>query len=206
MTGPATRVSILSIYLLQCRMRPFYRKQAGVSKRIIFASRGSAVANTRTAGHLKRMKTLANAKDKEEIALRLRTIRPDSTRQWGKMTVSEMVCHLNDALRVSMGEKPARSVSNWFSRSVFKWAGLWFPTQWPHGVKTVPECDARAGGTKPAEMDVDLKELRESLDRFTRRARGYELQSHPIFGVMNEKEWMRWGYLHMDHHLRQFGA
>jgi hypothetical protein len=122
------------------------------------------------------------------------------------MTVGEMVCHLNDALRVGMGEKHARSVSNWFSRSVFKWAGLWLPMQWPHGVKTVPECNAQIGGTKPEKMDAGLNELCEVFDRFTRRPRGYELQAHPIFGPMTEKEWMRWGYLHMDHHLRQFGA
>jgi Protein of unknown function (DUF1569) len=28
---------------------------------------------------------------------------------------------------------------------------------------------------------------------------------HPIFGPMTAKDWMRWGYLHADHHLRQFG-
>ena len=152
------------------------------------------------------MKTLANARDREEILRRLNTIGPGSPRRWGKMTVAEMICHQSDALLVSMGEKPARSISNWFSRSIFKWAGLWFPTQWPHGVKTVPECDARAGGTRPAELGADLKQLLEVFDRFTRQPRSYDLQAHPMFGPMNEKEWMRWGYLHMDHHLRQFGA
>jgi hypothetical protein len=29
---------------------------------------------------------------------------------------------------------------------------------------------------------------------------------HPIFGELTDSERMRWGYLHMDHHLRQFGA
>jgi hypothetical protein len=28
---------------------------------------------------------------------------------------------------------------------------------------------------------------------------------HPMFGAMTTLEWMRWGYLHTDHHLRQFG-
>jgi hypothetical protein len=51
-----------------------------------------------------------------------------------------------------------------------------------------------------------LRELRGLIDRFTRQPRDFELQMHPIFGAMTEEEWMRWGYLHMDHHLRQFGA
>jgi hypothetical protein len=152
------------------------------------------------------MKTLANPKDKQEILARLDRISPASQRQWGSMTVAEMVCHLNDALVIAMGEKQAGSASTWFSRSIFKWAGLWFPTQWPHGVRTVPECDAKKLGTRPAEMESDLGMLRESFARFTRRPREYELQAHPMFGLMTEREWMRWGYLHIDHHLRQFGA
>lgn len=28
---------------------------------------------------------------------------------------------------------------------------------------------------------------------------------HPLFGSLNRREWMRRGWLHNDHHLRQFG-
>ena len=28
---------------------------------------------------------------------------------------------------------------------------------------------------------------------------------HAIFGAMTASDWMRWGFLHADHHLRQFG-
>ena len=28
---------------------------------------------------------------------------------------------------------------------------------------------------------------------------------HPIFLDLTQTQWMRWGYLHADHHLRQFG-
>ena len=27
---------------------------------------------------------------------------------------------------------------------------------------------------------------------------------HPAFGAMSAREWLRWGWLHADHHLRQF--
>jgi len=29
--------------------------------------------------------------------------------------------------------------------------------------------------------------------------------ARPIFGPLTRAEWLRWGYLHADHHLRQFG-
>jgi hypothetical protein len=28
---------------------------------------------------------------------------------------------------------------------------------------------------------------------------------HPVFGQMSESAWLRWAYVHTDHHLRQFG-
>jgi hypothetical protein len=152
------------------------------------------------------MKSLANLDDQQEILQRLRGIGPASRRRWGKMTVPQMICHLSDAFRVSMGEKEAKPVSNWFSRSAFKWMGLWLPVPWPHGVSTVPECEAGVGGTPSVEIEGDLMELRELFDRFTRQPRTFAWQPHPIFGRMSDAEWLRWGYLHMDHHLRQLGA
>jgi hypothetical protein len=100
----------------------------------------------------------------------------------------------------------AKPVSTWFTRNVMKHAGLWFPTKWPHGVQTVPECKAGAGGTPPTEMERDLEQLRELLTRFAALPREFVFPEHSIFGKMTRVEWMRWGYLHMDHHLRQFGA
>jgi hypothetical protein len=50
-----------------------------------------------------------------------------------------------------------------------------------------------------------VQELETLLARFTAAERDFRWQRHPIFGVMTEQEWLRWGYLHMDHHLRQFG-
>src|ERR1700722_2141680 len=109
------------------------------------------------------MKTLANVTDKAEIIARLATIGPLSQRRWGKMTAAQMICHLSDALRVSMGERAPKPIGGLASRTVVKWAALWLPSKWPQGVKTVPECEAGVGGTPPAEMERDLAELHQLL-------------------------------------------
>jgi len=66
--------------------------------------------------------------------------------------------------------------------------------------------DQQIAGTRPMEFERDLDELIRLLDRFTRQPRDFEWQTHPHFGRLSEKDWMRLGYLHADHHLRQFGA
>lgn len=149
-------------------------------------------------------KTLLNPGDKDEIYARLRQLRPDSQRQWGKMTAHQAICHLSDSFMCKLGERESTDASNFFTRTVMKWFALEAPFQWPHGVKTMPENDQLIGGTPPVEFERDLVQLESLIGRFCQPMKN--LSPHPYFGQMTEAEWLRWGYLHCDHHLRQFGV
>lgn len=155
--------------------------------------------------------TLANPADKQQIIERIRRIHPSSTRLWGKMTAPQMICHLSDSFRVTTGAKPwatGRIAVTWIPLPSWfvKWVALELPLPWPRGVATRPEVDQERSGTSPKEFQADLDDLLRLLDHFTREPRDFEWQPHPMFGVMEDTDWMRWGYLHMDHHLRQFGV
>lgn len=152
------------------------------------------------------MKTLAEPRDKEEILRRLRSVRPGSARKWGRMSAHQMICHLADSFRGVMGEKPLSEAPVRVPRKFIKWVALDIPLAWPKGLQTRPEMDQEQGGTPPAEFAADLREVERLFERFVRSPREFSWQRHPIFGAMSERDWMRWGYLHMDHHLRQFGA
>ena len=54
-----------------------------------------------------------------------------------------------------------------------------------------------------ADFGVDQAEAVDEMERFCRP--GQSRADHAFFGEMSERDWMRWGYLHTDHHLRQFG-
>jgi hypothetical protein len=152
------------------------------------------------------MKTMAEPRAKEEILTRLQSVRPSSARQWGKMSPHQMICHLSDGFKMYMGLRTTQPVGFPYPSRILKFVALWSPLPWPKGFKTVPELDQMQDGTAPSEFDRDIEELRQMADRFTRRPRDFEWQSHPHFGRMSEKDWMRLAYLHCDHHLRQFGA
>ena len=64
--------------------------------------------------------------------------------------------------------------------------------------------DQNHGGTPPEEFASDLENLRILLERFC--AWEGEFAPHVFLGRMSRTERMRHAYLHMDHHLRQFGA
>jgi hypothetical protein len=152
------------------------------------------------------MKTLARPRDKAEIVGRLRRLRPDCERRWGTMSAAATVCHLADAFRMLVGEKPVRDRSNPLRRTLVKWIALYVPLRWPAGVPTTPEFDQRADGTPPSDFAADVAELEALLERITGQTRHLAGQRHPTFGRMSESAWLRWGYLHVDHHLRQFGS
>jgi hypothetical protein len=151
------------------------------------------------------MKTMARPADKAEIVRRLKTVRPDCTRQWGRMSAHQMVCHLSDAFRLVTHQKAASRATGIVQSTLIKWIALYVPFSWPQGVPTRPEMDQEIEGTKPGDFTADLADLESLLERITTVQKGYDWPEHPIFGRMSESAWMRWAYLHVDHHLRQFG-
>jgi hypothetical protein len=152
------------------------------------------------------MKTLQDPESLEELCDRLRTVSLHSARLWGTMTPHQMICHLNDSLKMGIGERITGMRTSPLSRTVVKWIALYAPMQWPQGIRTIPEVDQQAGGTKPIAFERDRDELLETMARFARADRTFQWGTHPIFGRMSAAEWLRWGYIHTDHHLRQFGA
>ena len=121
------------------------------------------------------------------------------------MSPHQMVCHLSDSFKAAMGEKYVSPGGTIMHRTLMKWVALRVPLKWPKGFKTRPEMDQEGGGTRPAEFVSDVNELRMIMDRFSSAERDFRWAPHPVFGPMSEAEWQRWGYLHVDHHLRQFG-
>ncbi len=152
------------------------------------------------------MKTLSRERDATELLRRLRNIRPETRARWGRMSAHQMVCHLNDTFRMATGEKPVSQASGLFQRTILKWLVLYAPLRWPPGIPTRPEIDQHIQGTRPVHFDEDVSQLEALLAIVTARTRNFVWPIHPIFGRMSEAQWLRWGYLHTDHHLRQFGA
>jgi len=152
------------------------------------------------------MKSLSDRQYHQELITRIGNVHSDTPRRWGKMTAPQMICHVHDSFLGVMGEKAMeipRGLSLW---PLLKYMALYAPVEWPKGVATRPEFDQQSGGgTPPAQFESDVRGLLQTMDRFCRRPRDFQFRPHPLFKVMSEPQWMRWGYLHVDHHLRQFG-
>lgn len=152
------------------------------------------------------MKTLRDRQQVDEILARLDRLTPATPRLWGKMSAHQMVCHLNDAFKLYAGVIAAAPPGFPYPSKLLKWGCLFVPIRWPKGFKTVPELDQQRRGAPESDFARDVAELRDRLKAFAHIPENFAWPTHPYLGAMSAAEWMRLGYLHTDHHLRQFGA
>jgi hypothetical protein len=122
------------------------------------------------------------------------------------MSAHQMICHLSDGFRVATGMMPVRRLPGPLQRTIVKWIALYVPLSWPAGIRTTPDLDQLLGGTKPGDFTADLAELEALVELVATQQKDDRARLHPIFGTMTQAAWLRWAYLHADHHLRQFGA
>jgi hypothetical protein len=142
---------------------------------------------------------------KARLTERLNKLSPETKRQWGKMDVTQMLTHMNDAFRIALGIKPAADVSGFFSRYITFPIGVYVLPFWPKGEATANELDQQKLGSKPRDFYTELEFLLKMIDVFNERE-PQKLKPHPMFGNINKKQWRDLLVKHLNHHLRQFGV
>ncbi len=154
---------------------------------------------------LRSMKTLFDPAVASELRERVSALRSDQARRWGKMTPAEALCHLNDSMRIALGEIDATPVRMpLFESAAVRWL-LIHRMPWPKGkLETTKDFLV----TRPTGWSEDVARWNAALDRFLARGDGAASRwsPHPAFGALPGEEWGRLTWKHHDHHLRQFGA
>jgi len=148
------------------------------------------------------MKTLASETVLAETQSRLRRVTPEDRPGWGRMSAVQMVEHLSCAYDVALGDRMVTPISGpppWLLKLVALRSGL----RWPQNTPTTPELLVVLDREPSAPFAVLVEQAVGKMESLASGARCQA--SHPMFGRMSAGDWNRWGYLHADHHLRQFG-
>jgi hypothetical protein len=149
------------------------------------------------------MKTLSQPQDAAEIRFRILSLTPSDVPQWGIMTVDQMICHVRQAFVYALADTPVDLILLPYPPEMVKQFALKRPIPWPHSTATIPQLELDAPGMAPITFEHDCDTLLTVFDNFC--ALTNHTRDHSFFGSMQHEDWMRWGYLHADHHLRQFG-
>jgi hypothetical protein len=152
------------------------------------------------------MKSLAERATLQSVLQRIARLEPGAQRRWGRMSAHQMLCHLTDSYHAAMGQKQVSPAAGWMRWTPVKWVALYSPIPWAKGMPTRPEVEQGVGGTPPGDFERDRASLVSAIERFADPVRAFAWHPHPALRDMRESEWLRWGYLHADHHLRQFGV
>ena len=114
----------------------------------------------------------------------------------------ETATHVRAAYLYALADTPVDFISLPFPPTAVKHFALKLATPWPHSLTTIPQLKLEAPGMATTTFEHDLDTLLNAFDNFSSLTN--HTRDHPFFGAMNHADWMRWGYLHPDHHLRQF--
>lgn len=148
------------------------------------------------------MKSLASEKVLSETRERLSNLKVEDRARWGVMTATQMVRHLNHAYDVALGERTIEPIKG-APPALVKWVALRSGLRWPKNLPTAPDLLRALDEAESNAFEGWIKTATEKMEAVA-SGRRYQ-REHPMFGPMSASDWMRWGYLHADHHLRQFG-
>ena len=138
----------------------------------------------------------------DEIVARAAALRLTHYPKWGSMHVTEMLHHCN-TVNTMILEGRADNRKHTVKQRLLKFFFLHIMRKFLKNVKA-PSIVKKSEITAEKFEEEKIR-FAETIQKFTDRTRAIEAR-HPFFGKLNTREWGVFTWMHMDHHLRQFGA
>lgn len=150
------------------------------------------------------MKSAFNSADVAEMIDRINRLTPQTQRLWGKMSVSQMLAHVNVAYEMAFDNIHPRP--NAFARFLAKaFAKNLVVGDKPYkkGTPTAPVFKVKDDKDFEKEKQRLITYLNKTLQAGPQHFEGKESLS---FGPLTAQQWSNLFYKHNDHHLQQFGV
>ena len=146
------------------------------------------------------MKSIFDKETRDELISRIHSLNENSTAQWGKMNVYQMVkhCKLWEEMLLGKNQYKQSFLGRLFGKLALKDMMKDEPAK--RNLPTIPSFKMSGNGDVAAAKAEWIRLLRE-----------HELQKnsgflHPFFGKLTADQAGRMDYKHIDHHLRQFNS
>ncbi|MEX2152249.1 MAG: DUF1569 domain-containing protein [Gemmatimonadaceae bacterium] len=134
------------------------------------------------------------------IRKRIESLRPDTGRRWGKMSIDQMLWHVNVSMREAVGEYKAQIKPIPIPKPLLRWAVINIP--WGRGARTREDMYA----VSTHDFNAQKAECLALVDRIYGQSVAPPWPDSASMGRMTGKHWSKLTAKHLDHHLRQFGS
>lgn len=149
------------------------------------------------------MNSIFNSNDNRSLVERFKKLSPETQPLWGSMSVSQMIAHAHEPLKVMMGSKEikytllGRFFGNYLKKKYIKDRGF--------GKNLPTHTQFKVSDKK--QFEIELEQMLQSLHIIQEKGHAIITKNkHPFFGHMTPEEWGDLMFLHTDHHLKQFGV
>ncbi|MEM7037516.1 MAG: DUF1569 domain-containing protein [Bacteroidota bacterium] len=140
----------------------------------------------------------------DELVGRIEQLNNQTTPQWGKMSVGQMLAHVNVAYEMAFEKPPAKH--NFFMRFIMMRMIkpiVVGPKPYKKNSRTAPAFKQTTEKDFNVEKERLFGYLKKTVDLGEKHFDGKVSNS---FGPLTIKEWNTLFYKHLDHHLSQFGV
>lgn len=151
------------------------------------------------------MKNLFDATEAQEAIGRIQQLKPNTSAQWGKMSVAQMLAHCSVAYEMFYEKErfPKNNFLMKFFLKTFVKSAVVGPKPYKKNQQTAPAFlikDEKDFEMEKAKLIAFIKKTQElGADYF------HQKESHS-FGKLTSDEWNVLFAKHLDHHLTQFGV
>lgn len=148
------------------------------------------------------MRSIYNKAHNLELIDRINKLTPESQPKWGKMNVAQMLSHCQGPMDVAFGNLKLKPnfliglLGKMFKNKILNAA------EFKKNSPTAPEFIRKDA----IDFEQSREELINKIIRFSELGQeAIKSNKHPFFGEMSFEDWDRLQYMHLDHHLKQFG-
>jgi hypothetical protein len=146
------------------------------------------------------VKNLFDPAVKQDIIDRFNKLTPESKPLWGKMTVAQMMAHLQMPIGVADGtHKLKRTMMGRLLGPMIK-SIIFNDKPFKHDLPT-----------DKSYIMKDTKDFEEEKQKLLAMIRNFSEanivnETHNFFGKLTKEQWSKGTWKHLDHHLKQFGV
>ena len=150
------------------------------------------------------MKSLFESETHQDILNRIEKLNENTTANWGKMNVGQMLKHCQQLMKIALGKRKMKGKAGFFIKIIFK---LFKPMMyndrpWKRNIVTAREFVI----TGPQDFETEKNNIIKLINEFASKKNNTNWPKHPIFGVFTTEQRGQMQYKHLDHHLTQFGV
>jgi Protein of unknown function (DUF1569) len=149
------------------------------------------------------MQSLHDPETRSMLRARIASLTPASRARWGRMSVEQMLWHVNGGLENALGRREFTPMKTPLPPAIMRFLVLRVP--WPRGAPTLKEIDTAK--LKPhCDFATEHERVMPLIEELAARDLNGVWPVHPTLGALTGADWSALHTKHVIHHLSQFNV